>query len=153
MSTNNQSRPRPCCLHGDTLSLGSIFSIPIRLHLSFFLLLGLQMVLSLLGAGNVYPMYLLFTVVVYGPILFLTIFVHELGHAWAARNVLSGSSGDEAAVVEEIVLWPLGGYTVYGPVQEENEIQQGRGSALKGDLKIAFMGPFMHIPMGLIWWG
>jgi len=77
---------------------------------------------------------MLFVVVLYGPVLLITILVHEYGHAFTNKK-LGGN-------VEEIVLWPLGGYAVCGPTE-----------ALSGDLKVALAGPLTHIPMACIWWG
>jgi hypothetical protein len=59
------------------ISLGScIYGIPIRLHYSFFLLLLLQFVSALLSHGQ-YPILMLFVVVLYGPILLVTILVRD----------------------------------------------------------------------------
>ena len=67
-------------------------------------------------------------------ILFVTVIVHELGHALTARKV-----GGKA---HEIVLWPLGGlaYT------------SGHGS-LKNQLKVTLGGPLTHIPLALLFAG
>ena len=40
-----------------------------------------------------------------------------------------------------IVLWPLGGFALCGPVE-----------SLSGDLKVSLAGPLTHIPMTFIWW-
>ena len=82
-----------------------------------------------------YPIYILFIVTLYGPILLITVIAHELGHALTTKRM--------GGQVEKIVVWPLGGFAVYSPTE----------GGLGGDLKVAFMGPAMHIPMGLIWWG
>jgi Zn-dependent protease len=121
------------CLSGDTISLGSIQSIPLTLHYSFFLLLILELFISL--RYTAYPMYILFVFLLYGPILLLTVIIHELGHALTTKR-MGGN-------VEGIVLWPLGGFAICGPTE----------GGLSGDLKVAAMGPLMHIPMGLVWWG
>ncbi len=47
--------------------------------------------------------------------------------------------------MDGIVLWPLGGFALCGPVSDD-------GNALVGDLKVALMGPMTHIPMSLFWW-
>ena len=64
-------------------------------------------------------------------LLFLTVCVHELGHAFTARAV-----GGKA---HEIVLWPLGGlaYT------------SGHGT-LHNQLKVTLGGPLTHIPLALL---
>ena len=115
------------------VNLGSCISgIPIQLHWSFFLLLLLEFANAVLSY-NSYPLYILFVVILYGPILLFTIVVHELGHALMTKR-LGGSVGG-------IVLWPLGGFALCGPTE-----------ALSGDLKVALAGPLMHVPMGLLWW-
>jgi hypothetical protein len=48
----------------------------------------------------------IFAAIVYGPILFVTVLIQQLGHGLAARSV-----GGEATTV---VLWPLGGMTYCG---------------------------------------
>ena len=119
-------------ISGDTISMGSVKGIPIQLHLSFFLLLALEVIISL--RYRMYPIYILFIVTLYGPILLITVIAHELGHALTTKRM--------GGQVEKIVVWPLGGFAVCGPTE----------GGLGGDLKVAFMGPAMHIPMGLIWW-
>lgn len=116
------------------VSLGSCISgIPVTLHYSFFVLLLLEAVNAILRNYG-YPMYILFVVVLYGPVLLLTIVVHEFGHALTTKR-LGGEVGG-------IVLWPLGGFALCGPTE-----------GLGGDLKVALAGPLTHIPQGLIWWG
>lgn len=116
------------------VSLGScIGGIPITLHWSFFLLLALEFINALIKYWRNYPIYILFVIVLYGPILFVTILTHELGHALTTKK-LGGTVGG-------IVLWPLGGFALCGPTE-----------GLKGDLTVALAGPVMHIPMAFIWW-
>ncbi|KAL3781314.1 hypothetical protein ACHAWO_002080 [Cyclotella atomus] len=126
--TSNERR----CISSESISLGSIRSIPITLHYSFFLLLIVELFISL--RYTMYPMYILFILILYGPILLFTVVVHELGHAFTTKKM--------GGQVEGITLWPLGGFAVCGPTE----------CGLVGDLKVAVMGPAMHIPMGLIWW-
>jgi len=118
------------------IPLGSCISgIPITLHYSFFLLLLVEFVYALRYTTTTpsYPIFTLFVVILYGPVLLFTILVHEFGHALTTKK-LGGSVGG-------IVLWPLGGFALCGPTE-----------ALSGDLKVALMGPLMHIPMGFVWW-
>mmetsp|Transcript_5925 Transcript_5925/g.13033 ORF Transcript_5925/g.13033 Transcript_5925/m.13033 type:complete len:299 (+) Transcript_5925:32-928(+) len=115
------------------VSLGSCVSgIPVTLHYSFFLLLLLEFVNAVRLSGT-YPMYMLFVAALYGPVLLLTIVVHEFGHALVAKR-LGGSVGG-------IVLWPLGGFALCGPTE-----------ALGGELKVALAGPATHVPMGIVWY-
>jgi len=64
---------------GYAVSLGScVAGIPVKLHYSFFLLLLLEFVSSVLNykvGYDKYPMYILLIVVLYGPVLLLTILV------------------------------------------------------------------------------
>ena len=79
------------------ISLGScIGGVPIKLHLSFFFLLLLEFFSSIRLAGD-FPLYMLFVVVLYGPVLMLTVLIHEFGHIFATRRY-----GGE---VGGIVLW------------------------------------------------
>jgi Zn-dependent protease len=59
--------------------------------------------------------------------------VHEFGHALTTKKL--------GGTVDGIVLWPLGGFALCGPVD-----------ALVGDLKVALMGPMTHVPMSAFWW-
>jgi Zn-dependent protease len=72
----------------------------------------------------------------YGPVLWGTVLVHELGHAFVARR--------HGIPCSHILLWPLGGLAVLGP-----------GSSpitANIDLKVALAGPFTHLPQFLIWY-
>ncbi|KAL7518241.1 hypothetical protein ACHAWX_003088 [Stephanocyclus meneghinianus] len=129
-ATTSNEGPRRCS--NGSIPLGSIREIPITLHYSFFLLLVLELFVSI--RYTAYPLFILFIVTLYGPVLLLTIVIHELGHALTTRRL--------GGTVEGIVLWPLGGFALCGPVD-----------GLGGDLKVALMGPVMHVPMALIWWG
>lgn len=80
-----------------SISLGScIGGVPIKLHLSFFLLLLIEFITSIRLARD-FPLYMLFVVVLYGPVLLLTVLIHELGHIFATKRL----GGDVAG----IVLW------------------------------------------------
>lgn len=115
------------------ISLGScLCGVPIKLHLSFFILLLIEFVSSLRLAGD-FPLYMLFVVVLYGPVLLLTVLIHEFGHIWATRRQ-GGETGG-------IVLWPLGGFAQCGPTE-----------TLSGELKVALAGPLTHIPQMFFWW-
>ena len=115
------------------INLGScIAGVPVTLHYSFFLLLLIEFVYAIRYAQS-YPIFMLFVVILYGPVLLMTILVHEFGHALMTKR-LGGSVGG-------IVLWPLGGFALCGPTD-----------ALSGDLKVALAGPITHVPMGFLWW-
>lgn len=108
--------------------LGSIFGIPIRLHVLFLVLLVAQVV------GNVYygAQYMFLWFVLLGPVLLLTILIHELGHCLAARHV-----GGE---VQGILLWPMGGLAFVGHT-----------AGPKADIWVAVAGPLTHVPMVAVW--
>jgi Zn-dependent protease len=74
------------------LPLGNVQGVPIRLHLSFFGLIPLGLVLS---EGDIRWTLLMSAMV------FVLVLLHECGHLFAAR--LAGSFYDE------MVVWPLGG--------------------------------------------
>ena len=67
-----------------------------------------------------------------GPVLFLTVLIHELGHC-AGTWWIGGQ-------VHGILLWPLGGLAFIGHT----------GDALD-DLKVSIAGPLTHIPQSLVW--
>ncbi len=116
-----------------SISLGScIGGIPIKLHLTFFILLVIELISSFRYV-NQFPIYILFVVVMWGPILFVTVLVHEFGHALTNKR--------QGGEVGGIVLWPLGGYAICGPADN-----------LVGDFKVALAGPLTHIPMTFFWW-
>ena len=116
------------------VNLGScIAGIPITLHYTFFVLCGLYFVDAFLSHRSDYPVFMLFVVILYGPVLFVTILIHELGHALMTKR-LGGEVGG-------IVLWPLGGFALCGPVD-----------SLRGELKVALAGPITHVFQGLVWW-
>ncbi|KAL3798168.1 hypothetical protein HJC23_005729 [Cyclotella cryptica] len=108
-------RPRLCTCSNGSISLGSIRGIPITLHYSFFLLLVLELFISI--RYTAYPLFILFIITLYGPVLLLTIIIHELGHAFMTRRL--------GGVVEGIILWPLGGFALCGPVESLGRIEGG----------------------------
>lgn len=109
-----------------------IGGVPVRLHYTFFLLLLIEVLASLRFVDD-HPVFILFVALLYGPILLITIVVHEFGHALTTKK-LGGEVGG-------IVLWPLGGFALCGPTD--------RGAA--GDLMVAIAGPLTHIPQMGFW--
>lgn len=67
----------------------------------------------------------------FAAILFVTVILHELGHALTARSI--------GGVAREIVLWPLGGlaYTTHH-------------RTLQNSLKVTLGGPLVHLPLAAI---
>mmetsp|Transcript_14465 Transcript_14465/g.20395 ORF Transcript_14465/g.20395 Transcript_14465/m.20395 type:complete len:313 (+) Transcript_14465:249-1187(+) len=121
--------------YGWSLYLGScIGGIPIRLHYSYFLILILELFSGLQASGST-SKYMALLFCIYGPILFLTILVHEYGHALMTQK-LGGQ-------VQGIMLWPLGGLAFCGPTEGH----------VKEDLYVAIAGPATHILQVAVWVG
>ena len=76
----------------NALSVGSVAGIPVRLHISLLIGVGLLMLYS--GAG-------LLDVLILAVGIFGSVALHELGHAFVARA--------KGAYIHEIVLYPFGG--------------------------------------------
>jgi Zn-dependent protease len=121
----------------------------ITIHYTFFLLLFLTIFTSL-KSFNLF--YIAFVILEYGPILFVTVFIHELGHL-AASKLLRGNTSRNTRNTGNnvndntgsIVLWPLGGFTSYeGYCNETGPL---------GDLMISLAGPITHIPQCMLWFG
>ncbi|BDA42636.1 probable zinc metalloprotease Rip3 [Coccomyxa sp. Obi] len=111
-----------------SIPLGSLFGIPVRLHLLFILTLFL----AILSQAYVSAQSVGWAVLLFGPILLLTVYIHELGHCWASRKV--------GAEVHGILLWPLGGLAFVGHT-----------TTPKKDAFVSISGPLTHIPQFLIW--
>lgn len=61
-----------------SVSLGScVAGIPVTLHYSFFLLLALEFVNAIIHHSKDYPVFILFVLVLYGPVLLFTIVVRN----------------------------------------------------------------------------
>ena len=86
------------------------FYVLFAVLLPFFLMLQVIFVVVTRLVGDYSNDYLgavvLYTILLYGPILFFTVLVHELGHCLACRQI-----GGEA---HSILLWPLGGLAFIG---------------------------------------
>lgn len=79
-------------LVNNALSIGTVWGIPIRLHISLLIAIGLFSLLS--GAGLVVT--LILAVGIFGSVA-----LHELGHSLVARA--------KGSYIHEIVLYPFGG--------------------------------------------
>lgn len=107
-----------------SFAVGSVSRIPVRVHWMLPLLWLAQALLGLIGHGAFG--FVLF-LVLFGPLLWSAVLLHELCHCWAARAV--GSHADS------ILLWPLGGLAFVG-----------RAPSPAADLKVAAAGPASHVP-------
>ncbi len=77
--------------------IGTYFGVRVRVHITFIILL----IIELLVQGN--PMWTLR----WGALLFLSVLLHEFGHVFGCRSV-GGSATD-------ILMWPLGGLASVAP--------------------------------------
>ena len=76
----------------NAISIGSVLGIPIRLHISLLIVIGLLSIFS--GAG-------LLTILILAVGIFGSVALHELGHSVVARA--------KGGYIHEIVLYPFGG--------------------------------------------
>mmetsp|Transcript_107555 Transcript_107555/g.272979 ORF Transcript_107555/g.272979 Transcript_107555/m.272979 type:complete len:330 (-) Transcript_107555:398-1387(-) len=112
-----------------TFPMGRLFGVPIRVHL----MLPLVAVLAAVSMAGMGVWAIVFAIVVNGPLLLLTVFVHEMGHVTAAR--WCGFKPDH------ILLWPLGGLAY---ISKE-------GITPKQQIFVSISGPATHLPMMGIW--
>ena len=123
--------------------------VRIRIHLTLLLFFVIAFSVSARYIST-FPLYVVLVVILYGPILLLSLLIHECGHLSMSRKLLGRQHND-------IILWPFGGYTFcdglstsYNMGEEEEEQQLARGS-LRDDIRIALTGPLTHVPMCLFW--
>lgn len=97
----------------------------VTLHWSFIVLFAFRMVLVFLAfdVGKYFLGIFLYEFLLYGPILFVIILLHECFQVTTAAHLSS---------IERIVLCPLGGLTVYG------------GLDMNSDLKVSLAGVMSH---------
>eukprot|EP00747_Dinoflagellata_sp_TGD_P170852 gnl/TRDRNA2_/TRDRNA2_203486_c0_seq1.p1 gnl/TRDRNA2_/TRDRNA2_203486_c0~~gnl/TRDRNA2_/TRDRNA2_203486_c0_seq1.p1 ORF type:complete len:338 (+),score=50.03 gnl/TRDRNA2_/TRDRNA2_203486_c0_seq1:83-1096(+) len=127
--------PMGCCGEGaakSSLHICSISGVPVHMH---YLLPAATMlsVAGIMASGHPSPMAIVLALLVSGPLLFLTVLAHELGHVFAARRC--------GCIAEHILLWPLGGIAVIG----------AGAVGPKEQIFISGSGPATHLPMLLLW--
>ena len=106
-------------------------SIPLYIHPFWWFF----WVLSFLSGWQASFMNGLFMAIVTGPILLITVVIHELGHS--AMAVYRGGS------VDKILIWPLGGLAfINSSTYDEEPISNAM---------VAVAGPLTHIPQVLVW--
>eukprot|EP00475_Leptophrys_vorax_P030253 TRINITY_DN45196_c0_g1_i2.p1 TRINITY_DN45196_c0_g1~~TRINITY_DN45196_c0_g1_i2.p1 ORF type:complete len:274 (+),score=60.55 TRINITY_DN45196_c0_g1_i2:117-938(+) len=111
--------------------LCKMFGIPISVHITLPLFVLLVIFASIMNR-NV-TLYYEFVLTVYlGPILFVTILSHQLGHAFMAKRLKLS--------VHQIVLWPLGGVTHLENVDPTDP------SFYKKNIQISVAGLITQIP-------
>ena len=116
-----------------TWNIGRIAGIPIRLHLTFLLLLAWIAVVYAFHGANIGTVALGVVLVV---AIFATIVIHELGHALVARHF--------GYRTRDILLLPIGGIASLEKMPEKPS----------QELAVALVGPAINLAIaGLIWLG
>ncbi|HMK93945.1 MAG TPA: site-2 protease family protein [Candidatus Limnocylindrales bacterium] len=105
-----------------SFKIGSVWGIPIELHLTFILLM-----IAVLGLSVYYHQIYSFILVVF---LFVFVLFHELAHSLVARHY--------NIKVRKIVLYPIGGVSEIEEIQENPAIEW----------RVAFAGPFTSLVLG-----
>jgi len=132
-SAGEQSTAQPRSMENLSLPFGSVAGVPIRVHFLLPLVAGLAAVGALMtGAGF---LAVIFAILLNGPLLLLTVLVHEMGHVLAARRC--------GFVPDHILLWPLGGLAYIS----KDSITP------KEQIFVSVSGPATHLPMMLLWAG
>ena len=103
-----------------SFKIGSVWGIPIELHITFILLMGAVFVLF-------YPDYYFFILILF---LFVFVVFHELAHSVVARHY--------GIKVRKIVLYPLGGVSEIEEVPDNPRIEW----------RLAIAGPLMSFLIG-----
>jgi Zn-dependent protease len=114
-----------------------ICTIPIHKGISLYIhyTWPIFLLISYFSPLYISSLYALYSFILGGPILFLTVLIHELGHCLMAIRL----NGD----VNLILLWPLGGVAYISFFGNANP---------KADILIAIAGPLTHIPQIIIWY-
>ena len=107
-----------------SFKIGSVWAIPIELHLTFILLIAAVFVLSL-PAQRFYTFFIVL-------LLFVFVFFHELAHSVVARHY--------GIKVRKIILYPIGG------VSEIEEIPNNPSQ----EWRMAIAGPLTSIVLGFV---
>lgn len=128
-TSNTSTSTTAVTLAGPSFSLGSWFGVPIQVHSSYFFLVILA-VLTMMP----HFIFAAYQLLLYGPILFLTIIVHEFGHLFAAKRL----GGTPVC----IIMWPLGGLALCGRLDPATP---------KSMALVAAAGPATHILQMPFW--
>ena len=124
-----QQQQQPPVHNRHEIPVGAIFGIPIRVHVLLpAVTLGYTVLAWMAFGVGVAALVFWLT----GPILWVTVLVHELGHCLAARKL--------GGTVDHILLWPLGGLAYLSHTDNA-----------KHDLIIAASGPMTHGPQAAFW--
>jgi len=112
-----------------TFPLFRIFGIQVRIHWFYPILVVMNLLRGFNDVDGSWLLFGFFAALMAG--LLLTTLIHELGHCYGALSV--GGHADQ------ILLWPLGGLAYVG-----------HGGAPRDDIKVAAMGPLMHLPLAAL---
>ena len=115
-----KSQPRPHYFMKYSFKIGSVWGIPIELHITFLLLITAVLILSI-------PTFYLFFIVLF---LFVFVVFHELAHSIIARHY--------GIKVRKIILYPIGG------VSEIEEIPDNPSQ----EWRMAVAGPLTSLVLG-----
>jgi len=108
-----------------SIKIGSLWGIPIELHITFILLMALEFFLS-------YPQLDAFAFIL---LLFVFVVVHELSHSLVARRY--------NIKVRKIVLYPIGGVSEIEEIPEKPSVEW----------RMAIAGPLASFLIGLVLFG
>ena len=109
----------------------AVNSVPVYIHPFWWFF----WVLSILSGWQSSALYAFFLSIITGPVLLVTVIIHELGHA--AMAVHRGGS------VDKVLIWPLGGLAFIDSTNYDGEPIS--------DALVAIAGPLTHIPQVLVW--
>ncbi len=115
-----------------TFPLFRIFGIDVRIHWFYPILIAMNLMRGWSESDGNLLVLGFYAALMTG--LLLTTLIHELGHCYGALSV--GGHADH------ILLWPLGGLAYVG-----------HGGAPRHDIKVAAMGPLMHLPLAALFGG
>jgi Zn-dependent protease len=124
---------------GSAYTIGHAFGIPLRVQPMLLLLVAVFVVLSGMGAAQSDGSFLAgaLGMLVNMTIVFVSVLLHELGHALAAKRY--------GVEVVDITLWPLGGIAMLRGMPENSKIEG----------VVSIMGPVVNLVLaavaGLLW--
>jgi Zn-dependent protease/CBS domain-containing protein len=105
-----------------SFKIGSVWGIPVELHITFILLIAAVFILS-------YPQLYLFILIMF---LFVFVVIHELAHSVVARHF--------KIKVRKIILYPIGGVSEIEEIPEDPSIEW----------RMAIAGPLISVVIGVI---
>jgi Zn-dependent protease len=119
-----------------SLPAGRVLGIPLRINwlLLVFIPILIRPFLQFTVAG-VSPAYALLLGIMFVMLLYTSVLLHELGHAWGTRLV--------GNTIREIQLTPIGGVA----------IGEGRNASPRAELIVIGLGPAVSVLLVLVGWG